>query len=126
MRTDVACGYEVLPVMHEPLVGLNLHQEQVPLSLATLITRGYSSIKSRYIILDANRRTINEEDDVLLYATRRQEEALRIVYEAGRGMIEGDTVALQKGSVSVTSKHSYIIKDKTILRDRCQRNGCTN
>ena len=66
MRIDVACGYEVLPVMHEPLVGLDLHQKQVPLSLATLIARGYSSIESRYIILDANRRTINE-DDVLLY-----------------------------------------------------------
>ena len=54
MRTDVACGYEVLPVMHEPLVGFDLHQEQVPLSLATLIARGYSFIESRCIILAAN------------------------------------------------------------------------
>ena len=36
MEIDVACGYEVLPVVHEPLE-LDLHHEQKPLSVVTLI-----------------------------------------------------------------------------------------
>ena len=75
--------------MHEPLVGLDSHYEQVPLSLATLIARGYSSIVSKYVNLAANRRTIKRSMTSCYTTTRRQGEALRIVYEAGRGTVEG-------------------------------------
>jgi hypothetical protein len=78
--------YLFLPVVHEPLLRLELHYEQVLLSWATLIARGHSFVDK----FSCKQMDNQSEHDVLVYTTTsRQEEALRKVYEEGWAMIEG-------------------------------------
>jgi hypothetical protein len=63
----------VLPAMHEPLLGVDLHYEQVLLSTVTLIAHGNSSVVSRYINITANRWAIK----ATMTTTRRQEKSIR-------------------------------------------------
>jgi hypothetical protein len=110
MIADVTCEYEVLPVSHEPLLGLDLHCKLVLLPTATLTAQRNSFVVSRYINLATNRRSTK----ATMTTTRRQENSTRsrLRYVEGHNRTAEGIPCMQ--TLSIAGSQHYAGRDKTV------------